>query len=129
MPLHHVALDALDYEATRRFYTEGLGLTARIEWGTPGSRATMLAIPGGGHVEVFERTDRGLPTEPAALLHFAIKVESTEAAYRRALAHGATARSAPQRVRIDGTSTAEVHIAFCTGLDGEIIEFFESADL
>ena len=47
MPIHHVALNAADYDATKRFYTDGLGLSERIEWGTPGARACMLAVPGG----------------------------------------------------------------------------------
>jgi catechol 2,3-dioxygenase-like lactoylglutathione lyase family enzyme len=50
---HHVALRANDFEATLRFYIEGLGCRLAYQWGEGDRRAAMLDTGDGNYVEVF----------------------------------------------------------------------------
>lgn len=138
---HHVAIRAADFDATIRFYTEGLGFKVHYEFSVPGriDRAAFLDAGDGRYVEVFgqgstvqaegrRRQPDEEPTE-GALLHFCLQVADVEASYARALAAGATSRSAPRTAALGGDRPAEVQIAFVTGPSGEVIEFLKSEHL
>ena len=132
---HHVAIRAIDFDATLKFYAEGLGCSVRLEFSVPGriDRAAFLDMGDGRYIEVFSQAATMLvsegrrrrpdeePTE-GALLHFCFRVDDVEAAYSRALAAGAVARiasaSPPQAVGGE--------MAFVTGPNGEVIEFLRS---
>ena len=103
---HHVAIRAIDFDATLKFYTEGLGCSVHFEFSVPGriDRAAFLDTGDGRYVEVFgqgstvqsqgrRRRPDEEPTE-GALLHFCFRVTDVEAAYARALAAGAVSRIA-----------------------------------
>jgi catechol 2,3-dioxygenase-like lactoylglutathione lyase family enzyme len=138
---HHVAIRAIDFDATIRFYNEGLGCTVRYEFSVPGriDRAAFLDAGDGRFIEVFgpastvqaegrrRRSDE--EATEGALLHFCLRVPDVEASYARALAAGATARIAPRVASLAGEPPAEVHIAFVTGPNGEVIEFLKSDKL
>jgi catechol 2,3-dioxygenase-like lactoylglutathione lyase family enzyme len=138
---HHVAIRARDFEATLRFYTEGLGCSPHYRFSVPGriDRAAFLDFGDGRFVEVFGTESqvqaegrRRRPDEAAtegALLHFCLRVADVEAAYARALAAGGIERVAPVARRLGGDPPAEVRIAFVTGPNGEVIEFLHSAQL
>lgn len=138
---HHVAIRARDFDATLRFYTEGLGCSVRYRFSVPEriDRAAFLDMGDGHFIEVFgsgstvqsegrRRRPDEEPTE-GALLHFCLRVTDVEAAYARALAAGATARIPPRTAQLGGEPPAEVRIAFVTGLNGEVIEFLNSQQL
>ncbi len=124
---HHVAIRAADFDATIKFYTQGLGCTVHYEFSVPGriDRAAFLDAGDGRFIEVFgpgssvqAEGRRRRPDEEAtegALLHFCLRVAEVEAAYARALAAGATARIAPRMASLAGEPPADVHIAFVTG--------------
>lgn len=138
---HHVAIRAADFDATIKFYSEGLGCTVRYEFSVPGriDRAAFLDAGDGRFIEVFgpgstvqaegrrRRSDEEV-TE-GALLHFCLRVADVEASYARALAAGATSRIAPRLANLAGEPPAEVHIAFVDGPNGEVIEFLKSDQL
>jgi glyoxylase I family protein len=138
---HHVAIRAVDFDATVQFYTQGLGFTARYGFSVPGriDRAVFLDAGDGRYVEVFgqgstvqaegrrRRLDEA-PTE-GALLHFCLRVADVAASYARALAAGGVSRVAPRIAALGGEPPAEVHIAFITGPNGEVIEFLNSEQL
>jgi hypothetical protein len=63
------------------------------------------------------------------LLHNCLRVADVDAAYARAVAPGATSRVAPRVANLAGEPPAEVHIAFVTGPNGEVIEFLNSDQL
>src|SRR5262245_2232312 len=105
---HHVAIRAADFDATIRFYTEGLGCKVHYGFSVPGriDRAAFLDIGDGRYIEVFgqgsvvqsegrRRQPDEEPTE-GALLHFCFRVTDVEAAYQRALTAGAASRIAPR---------------------------------
>lgn len=138
---HHVAIRAVDFDATIRFYTEGLGCSVRYRFSVPGriDRAAFLDIGDGRFIEVFgsgstvqSEGRRRRPDEEAtegALLHFCFRVADVDAAYTRALAAGAVSRIAPNKRQLGGEPPAEVEIAFITGPNGEVIEFLKSEQL
>jgi catechol 2,3-dioxygenase-like lactoylglutathione lyase family enzyme len=138
---HHIAIRARDFDATVRFYTEGLGCSVHFGFSVPGriDRAAFLDVGDGRYIEVFgagstvqSEGRRRRPDEEAtegALLHFCLRVADVEAAYARALAAGATSRVEPRTAQLGGEPPAEVRIAFVTGPNGEVIEFLRSEQL
>ena len=128
---HHIALRAANFEATLRFYSEGLGFVRAYGWGEGDSRAALMDAGDGNYVEVFAG-GRGTPGEDApegALLHYALRVADADAAYARALAAGARPHIEPKNVTLQGDPPVPIRIAFCKGPDGEIIEFFQNEEL
>ena len=138
---HHVAIRAVDFDETIRFYTEGLGFRVHYPFSVPGriDRAAFLDAGDGRFVEVFgqgsavqsegrRRRPDEEPTE-GALLHFCLRVADTDASYQRALAAGAVSRVAPGTRQLGNDPPVEVRIAFVAGPNGEVIEFLQSEQL
>jgi catechol 2,3-dioxygenase-like lactoylglutathione lyase family enzyme len=138
---HHVAIRARDFDATLRFYTEGLGCSVHYRFSVPEriDRAAFLDAGDGRFIEVFgpgssvqsegrRRRPDEEPTE-GALLHFCLRVPDVAAAYARAVAAGGIERVPPRTARLGGNPPAEVRIAFVTGPNGEVIEFLHSEQL
>jgi glyoxylase I family protein len=138
---HHVAIRAVDFDETIRFYTEGLGFSVHYRFSVPEriDRAAFLDAGDGRFVEVFGEGSavqsegrRRQPNEDrteGAMLHFCLRVTDVEASYARALAAGADSRVAPRTSRIGADPLVEVRIAFVAGPNGEVIEFLQSEQL
>ena len=90
---HHVAIRAVDFDETIRFYTEGLGFRVHFPFSVPGriDRAAFLDAGDGRFVEVFgqgstvqaegrRRFPNEEPTE-GAVLHFCLRVADVDASY------------------------------------------------
>ena len=135
---HHVAIRAIDFDETLRFYTEGLGFKVHFPFSVPGriDRAAFLDAGDGRFVEVFgdgstvqSEGRRRRPEEErteGALLHFCLRVADTPAAYAKALEAGASSRVEPVTRQLSQDPLVEVCIAFVTGPNGEVIEFMQS---
>jgi glyoxylase I family protein len=132
---HHIAIRAGDFEATLKFYIEGLGFQRVYGWGEDGtakgerdSRAVMLDTGDGNYLEVFAGGKRapGEAVPEGALLHYALRTDDCDAALERARQAGATVTVETKTVPIAGDRPLEFRIAFVRGLDGEIIEFFQN---
>ena len=138
---HHVAIRAIDFDATVKFYTEGLGFRVHFPFAIPGriDRAAFLDAGDGRFVEVFGQGSnvqtegrRRQPEEEAtenALLHFCLRAVDTDASYARAIAAGATPRVEPVTRRLSEVPLVEVRIAFINGPNGEVIEFMQSTQM
>lgn len=138
---HHVAIRAVDFDATLRFYIEGLGFRLHYPFAVPGriDRAAFLDAGDGRFIEVFgpgstvqsegRRRQPGEERTEGALLHFCLRVADTDAAYARALAAGAGSRVEPVTRQLGDDPTVEVRIAFVTGPNGEVIEFMQTQQL
>jgi glyoxylase I family protein len=138
---HHVAIRALDFDETIRFYTEGLGFRVHFPFSVPGriDRAAFLDAGDGRFVEVFgsgsmvqSEGRRRAPNEErteGALLHFCLRVADVEASYARALAAGATSRVEPGTRTLSEDPLVQVAIAFVTGPNGEVIELLQSEQM
>jgi len=138
---HHMAIRAVDFDETIRFYTEGLGFRVHLPFSIPGriDRAAFLDAGDGRFVEVFgqgstvqaegRRREAHEERTEGALLHFCLKVVDTDASYARALAAGAASRVEPVTRRLSEDPLVEVRIAFITGPNGEVIEFMQSEQM
>jgi glyoxylase I family protein len=138
---HHVAIRAIDFDATVKFYVEGLGFRLHFPFAVPGriDRAAFLDAGDGRFVEVFgqgsnvqsegRRREPGEARTEGALLHFCLRAADTDASYARAMAAGATSRVEPGTRRISEDPLVEVRIAFVEGPNGEVIEFLQSAQM
>ncbi len=121
---HHVAIRVKDFDATVRFYKEGLGLKERLAWGEGDGRAIMLDAGNENCVEIFA----GAKSAPAegSIVHFALCAADCDAALKRAKAAGATVTAEPKTVAIPATTGPHsVRIAFVRTPGGEIVEFFQ----
>ena len=138
---HHVAIRAVDFDETIRFYTEGLGFRLHFPFSVPGriDRAAFLDAGDGRFVEVFgpgstvqaegrRRFPNEEPTE-GAVLHFCLRVADADASYARAMAAGAMSRVEPGTRRLSEDPLVEVRIAFVAGPNGEVIEFMQSEQM
>jgi glyoxylase I family protein len=138
---HHVAIRAVDFDETIRFYTEGLGFRVHFPFSVPGriDRAAFLDAGDGRFVEVFgdgstvqAEGRRRFPNEDrteGALLHFCLRVADVDAAYARVMAAGAESRVAPGTRQLGADPLVEVRIAFVTGPNGEVIELLQSEQM
>jgi len=138
---HHVAIRAVDFDETIRFYTEGLGFRVHFPFSVPGriDRAAFLDAGDGRFIEVFgpgsivqaegRRREPNEERTEGALLHFCLRVADTDASYSRALAGGAVSRVEPGTRRLGEDPLVEVRIAFVTGPNGEVIEFMQSEQM
>ncbi len=138
---HHVAIRAVDFDETIKFYTEGLGFRVHFPFSVPGriDRAAFLDAGDGRFVEIFgqnstvqaegRRRFRWEDRTEGALLHFCLKVVDTDASYAQALAAGAVSRVEPISRRLSEEPLVEVRIAFVVGPNGEVIEFMQSEQM
>ena len=138
---HHVAIRAVDFDETIRFYSEGLGFRVHYRFSVPEriDRAAFLDAGDGRFIEVFgdgstvqSEGRRRFPNEDrteGAVLHFCLRVADVEASYAKALAAGAQSRVAPRTGQLGTDPLVEVRIAFVTGPNGEGIEFLCSEQL
>jgi len=124
--LHHIAMRANDYDASFKFYTEGLGMKRAYGWGEGDNRACMLDLGDGNYLELFSG-GKGVPGEDVpdgSFLHLALRTHDVDGMFARALAAGAVPTTEPKDVPIEGDKPLVFRIAFCKGLNGEILEFF-----
>ena len=122
--IHHLALSAVDYDKTMKFYTEGLGFEVVAEWGEGTGRAALLDIGNGSHFEIFGNGNANEQKDPK-FVHFAFATTNPDLAYENAMAAGAVSQMAPQSLEIPATPPIPVRIAFVRGPDGEVLEFFK----
>lgn len=128
---HHVALRATNFEASVRFYIDGLGMKEKIRWGGDKNPAIMIDSGAGDYIEIFGNGKNPRPTEKfpeAPILHFALRVTNCDEAVARALAAGAELTMEAKDIVIEAAQgPVPIRIAFVKGLDGEVIEFFQNS--
>jgi glyoxylase I family protein len=122
---HHIAMRVRDFDASYRFYTEGLGFKQKITWGQGSQRAAMLDSGDGNYLEIFAGGS-DMPKPEGQLLHFALRTTDTDRAVAAARAAGAEITVEPKDVEIASVPVTKVRLAFCKGPDGEVIEFFSN---
>jgi len=122
--VHHLALSAVDFDKSIKFYTEGLGFEKVAEWGEGTGRAALLDIGNGVCIEVFGNGSAN-EQKDAKFAHFALATSNPDLAYANAIAAGAVSQAEPKSLEIPATPPIPVRIAFVRGPDGEVLEFFK----
>ena len=126
---HHVAIRTNDWDRSRTFYCDALGFVEKVQWGEAPSRACLLDTGDGNYLEIFER-ESGAPVEGESnLLHWCLRVEDCALAVEIARAAGAEVTLETKVPDVLTAQGIKARIAFVKGPDGEILEFFETADL
>ncbi|HVK11383.1 MAG TPA: VOC family protein [Gemmataceae bacterium] len=122
--MHHVAVICSDYERTRRFYTEVLGLevVAEVYRAERRSYKLDLRLPDGTQVELFSFPDppkRPSYPEACGLRHLAFEVADVAAAAAELAALGVTV----EPVRMDEHTGRR--FTFFADPDGLPLELYE----
>ena len=124
-----MAIRAFDFEATVKFYEDGIGCVRRFGWGSENSRAALMDVGDGNYVEIFAGRDGGEVPE-GGVIHFALRTDNTDAAYAQAIAAGAKSMVEPKDATpANADRPITFRVAFVRGLDGEVIEFFQNDEL
>ncbi len=121
---HHLAIRVKDFDASVKFYTEGLGFKPRLSWGEGDNRAMLLDTGDGNYIELFA----GGPQEEkpeGTWLHVAFRTDDCAAALEAAKAAGAQVTMEVTDVTLGDNPSMDARIAFFKGPDGELIELFQ----
>ena len=84
--LHHVAIRAVDFDASVRFYREGLGFGEPYLWSFPPvvARAAFVGAGNGTWIEIFADGSAQPRDEPSeGIVHFALLFDDVDEAYGR----------------------------------------------
>jgi glyoxylase I family protein len=124
--IHHAAIICSDYERSRRFYTEVLGLAVLAEHHREARRSWKLdlALPDGSQIELFSFPDAPVrPSWPEAqgLRHLAFAVRDVAQCKRELEACGV----AVEAVRTDAYTGRR--FVFFADPDGLPLELYEAA--
>jgi len=125
---HHVAVKTRDWDATMRFYRDGLGCTEKITWAQPPKRAGMFDCGDGNYIEVFEDLEWS-STPNGAIIHFALRTTRLDEAAAHLKAMGYKFTVEPTDVTLkstNGIGNIPVRILFVEGPNGEIIELLQN---
>ncbi|HEY0845599.1 MAG TPA: VOC family protein [Noviherbaspirillum sp.] len=124
--IHHAAIICSDYEASKRFYTEILGLQVLTENYRDARKSWKLdlALPDGSQVELFSFPDAPpRPSYPEArgLRHLAFEVDDVDGCKAELEAKGI----AVEEVRLDEYTNRR--FVFFADPDGLPLELYEAA--
>ncbi|MBD2435908.1 VOC family protein [Nostoc sp. FACHB-110] len=150
--LHHFALLAYDIDASIRFYEQGFGARKRYDWNSAKTilptgevfnvigRLQLMDMGDGNYVELISG---GKPASERVGYdvwnHIALRCDNTDRYYERAINAGAKpynfvykdqvwdGRPADFEVTgsLYGQPTINVRLAYCRGIDGELIELIQ----
>ena len=124
--IHHAAIICSDYERSRRFYTEVLGLAIVAEHFRAARNSWKLdpALPDGSQVELFsfpQAPPRPSYPEAQGLRHLAFAVTDVAACQQRLAAMGV----ATEDIRVDDYTGQR--FVFFADPDGLPLELYETA--
>lgn len=119
--IHHVAIEASDFERSLRFYTEGLGFRNVLTFPEEDRTVAMLDAGDATYVELFSGEK---PT--GSILPLALRTGDCDKATERARATGGTITQEPTDAVLEGDPPVPVRYSFCEGPDGEQIELLQA---
>ena len=126
LSVHHVAVQTRDWEESRAFYRDVLGMRIIADFGEPERKLCLLEAPGGGHIELYGPSETS-PRDPGSsrsdpFVHIALGTPDPRASIESMRALGYEITYEPREISIGSLDTV---IAFFRGPNGESIEFFE----
>jgi catechol 2,3-dioxygenase-like lactoylglutathione lyase family enzyme len=125
--MHHLAIQTRDWEESKRFYIETLGMEQVGGFQLPHREVIFLNMGGGDLIELFAPIEEGeynLPdyeNSSLAIFHFALAVDDVEAAAERCRSAGYKIIIEPKILKLEGI---HAHLAFVEGPNKERVEFF-----
>ncbi len=123
---HHLSIKVADFEASVKFYTQGLGCIEKISWtNSEGQQAVLLDTGDGNYIELCSGGQPG-PRPEGCVVHFALRTDDCGLAIEQARKAGAEVLMEPKDLAIPSNPITPVRIAFCKGPDGEVIEFLQN---
>jgi catechol 2,3-dioxygenase-like lactoylglutathione lyase family enzyme len=124
--VHHIAVRALDFERSVRFYNETLGLATKNTWTREQGRACLIEITPGSYIEIFEWQPETFSGEPP-ILHYCLRTDDVDGMVERARSDGYAVTIEPLSHDVE-TSIGVMHLrlAYIEGPDGEKIELMTS---
>ena len=122
--IHHTAIICADYERSKQFYTDVLGLEISNETCRPERDSYKLDLSLNGHyvIELFSFPNppkRPSRPEATGLRHIAFDVDNLDAVIAHLATHGVEA----EPIRVD--ETTHKRFTFIADPDGLPIEFYE----
>jgi glyoxylase I family protein len=120
---HHVAIKSADFKKSMDFYINVLGLKKVNAWGSGDNSAAMLALSDNSRIELFAG-GKTVENIESPIVHIAFNVEDPDFYIEKIRAYGLEVTAEPKDVDVTGTPGFKARIAFCKGVDGEILEFF-----
>ncbi|HZJ83872.1 MAG TPA: VOC family protein, partial [Clostridia bacterium] len=111
---HHLAIRVKDFDASVKFYTQGLGFEPKFSWGEGDSRATLLDTGDGNYIEIFAGGTEGEKPE-GSWLHIAFRTNDCAAALEAAKAAGAIVTIDLKDVTLGDDPSMDARIAFFKG--------------
>ncbi|HEU5013718.1 MAG TPA: VOC family protein [Roseiflexaceae bacterium] len=124
--VHHIAVQARDWEESLKLYRAVLGMPIVAEFGSPERKVVLLDIGDGSHIELFQPTastpapGSAAPNDP--ITHLALATTDTRAATEHVRAAGYEITTEPKDVQLGPIAAT---ISFFKGPNGESIEFFQ----
>lgn len=122
---HHIAVQALDWEASLRLYRDVLGMRETVSWeASDGQKIMLLDIGDGSFIELFSpKEDTREDAVHHPVMHVALATSDARHAAEQVREAGYEITVEPKDVNLGGL---EVTIAFFKGPSGEILEFFQT---
>jgi catechol 2,3-dioxygenase-like lactoylglutathione lyase family enzyme len=127
--LHHLAIQARDYDKSVHFYKEVLGMEEVASVYFPSRKGMFLSLGNGSLIELFAPQNDGSTDLPEyennglVLWHFALAVEDVSAATEHCREAGYEVTVEPKEIQFEGGFHAT--ISFVLGPNGEAVEFFD----
>ena len=122
--IHHVAIEASDFDRSLRFYMEGLGFRNVLTFPEEDKTVAMLDAGDATYVELFSGGSGEKPR--GSVLHLALRTGDCDAATEWARAAGGTIIQEPTNAVLKGDQPVHVRYSFCEGPDGEQIELLQT---
>lgn len=122
--VHHIAVQALDWDEALTFYQDVLGMAFVAQLDTPDRKIVLLDAGDGAHIELFEPTAQTASRETVhfPVLHFALTTTDIATAVQRVRAAGYEITMEPKNMTF---AHLDITIAFCIGPSREVVEFFQ----
>lgn len=125
--LHHVAVQARDWQESLKLYRDVLGMEIIAECGSDERKILLLDAGDGAHIELFQPTAEtpalGSVATNDPLTHVALAAADVRAATEHVRQAGYEITVEPKDVDL---GDLQVTIAFFKGPCGEVLEFFQT---